>query len=114
MNRPGLPAGSSRIRGRLPAALQGRDYFLFWTSLLFESLGVNMVAVAIGWQVFAVRHSAFDLGLVGLCEFVPMLVFALPAGQLADRVPRHLVFAASIGIAALVSLLLLGVTLNGA
>jgi len=102
------------IRSRLPAPLQGRDYLLFWSSLVFESLGANMVAVAIGWQVFAVRHSAFDLGLIGLCEFVPMLVFALPAGQLADHVPRHLVFAAAMGLTALVSLLLLGVTVNGA
>jgi MFS family permease len=104
----------ARIRRRLPATLQERDYFLFWSSLVSESLGVNMVAVAIGWQVFSIRHSAFDLGLIGLCEFLPMLVLALPAGQLADRVPRHLVFAAAMGLTALVSLLLLGVTINGA
>ena len=47
-----------------------------------------MIAVAIGWQVFAVHHSAFDLGLIGLFEFLPMLVFALPAGQLADHAPH--------------------------
>ena len=99
MNRPGFPAGSS-IRNRLPAALQGRDYFLYWSSAAAESFGVNMVAVAIGWQVFSIRHSAFDLGLIGLLEFVPMLLLALPAGQLADRAPRHLVFAAAIGLTA--------------
>ena len=96
-----------RLRRRLPAALQGRDYFLFWSAAGAESLGVNMVAVAIGWQVFSIRHSAFDLGLIGLLEFVPMLLLALPAGQLADRVSRHLLFAGAIGLSAFVSLAML-------
>jgi MFS family permease len=94
--------------------LQRRDYFLFWSAAAAESFGVNMVAVAIGWQVFSIRHSAFDLGLIGLLEFVPMLLLALPAGQLADRVQRHLVFAGAIGLTALVSLALIGVTESGA
>ena len=103
-----------RLRRRLPAALQGRDYFLFWSAAGAESLGVNMVAVAIGWQVFSIRHSAFDLGLIGLLEFLPMLLLALPAGHLADRVPRHLEFGGAMGLIALVSLSLVGVTLGGA
>jgi MFS family permease len=102
------------IRSRLPAALQGRDYALFWWALVAESFGLNMIAVAIGWQVFSVHHSAFDLGLVGLMEFLPMLILALPAGQLSDRIPRHRVFGVSMALTALVSLLLIGVTLNGA
>jgi MFS family permease len=103
-----------RLRRRLPAALQGRDYFLFWSAAGAESLGMNMVAVAIGWQVFSIRHSAFDLGLIGLLEFVPMLLLALPAGQLADRVSRHLLFAAAIGLSAFVALALIAVTEGGA
>jgi MFS family permease len=99
---------------RLPVALRRRDYSLLWTSLVGESLAVNMIAVAIGWQVFSIHHSAFDLGLIGLAEFVPMLLLALPAGQLADRVPRHLVFAVAIGLTGLVSLVLIGVTVEGA
>ncbi len=114
MNRPGNPAGSSWGRRRLPAALQERNYSLYWAAAAAESFGVNMVAVAIGWQVFSIRHSAFDLGLIGLFEFVPMLLLALPAGQLADRVPRRLVFAAAIALTAVVSATLIGVTLGGA
>lgn len=45
--------------------------------------------VAVGWQVFQLRHSAFDLGLVGLFLFLPQLLLALPAGVLADRVDRR-------------------------
>ena len=60
-----------------------------------------MIAVAIGWQVFSINHSAFDLGLIGLCEFLPLLLLALPAGQLADRLPRRLVFATALALARL-------------
>ena len=53
----------------------------------------NMIAVAVGWQVFAIHKDPLDLGLIGLAEFVPLLVLALPAGHLADRLPRRLVAA---------------------
>jgi MFS family permease len=73
-----------------------------------------MVSVAVGWQVYAIHRSAFDLGLIGLAEFLPMLLLALPAGQLADRLPRTTIAAVSaFGEAAVVALLLV-VTLRGA
>jgi MFS family permease len=102
------------MRSRLPAALHHRDFALLWSGLVSEGFGLQMVAVAVGWQVFAVRRSAFDLGLVGLCEFVPLLLLALPAGQLADHVSRRLVLAGAIAISMVVALALLGVTLAGA
>ena len=48
-----------------------------------------MIAVAIGWQVYAIRRPPLDLGLVGLPSSLPLPLLALPAGQLADRVPRR-------------------------
>jgi sugar phosphate permease len=72
-----------------------------------------MVAVAIGWQVYGLHHSAFDLGLIGLAEFVPLLVLALPVGQLADHMSRKLLFAASLLLGAAVTLLLLVITAEG-
>ncbi len=102
------------MRSKLPAALHGRDFTLLWAGLVTEGFGTQMVAVAVGWQVFAVRRSPFDLGLVGLCEFLPLLLLALPAGQLADHVSRKLVLAGAIAINTLVALLLLAVTINGA
>ncbi|MDQ2663961.1 MAG: MFS transporter [Candidatus Eremiobacteraeota bacterium] len=65
-----------------------RAYFLARQTALFGS-GIEDVAVA--WQVFNVRHSAFDLGLVGLLLFLPQLLLAVPAGVLADRFDRRLV-----------------------
>jgi hypothetical protein len=112
MGGPAIPRRG--LRGRLPAALQGRDYFLLWSALASEAFATQMIAVAIGWQVFAVHRSAFDLGLVGLCEFIPLLVLALPAGQLADHVSRRLVFAGAIGVNALVAVGLLLITTGGA
>ena len=97
---------AAAVRRRLPAALQQRDYALLWLALLAEGLGVQMVAVAVGWQVFSLRHSALDLGLIGLCEFVPLLLLALPAGQLADRFPRRLIFAAALALGVVVTGLL--------
>jgi MFS family permease len=73
-----------------------------------------MLAVAVGWQVYAIHRSALDLGLIGLAAFVPLPLLALPAGQLADRLPRTAVFAASIAVEGVVAALLLTVTLTGA
>src|SRR6266545_5005616 len=77
-------------------------------------LAEQMVAVAVGWQVYAIHRNPLDLGLIGLAEFVPLPLLALPAGQLADRVPRRLIAALSLVMMAVVASLLLVVTLAGA
>jgi MFS family permease len=77
-------------------------------------LGGQMVAVAIGWQVYEIDRDPLDLGLIGLAEFLPLPLLALPAGHLADRLPRRLVFAASLALLMVVTALLVVVTLAGA
>jgi MFS family permease len=61
-------------------------------------MGISLQAleVAIGWEVYANQRSVLDLGWIGLAEFIPMFLLALPAGHLADRLPRRLVFAGSL------------------
>ncbi len=81
---------------RFGPALEERDFRLWWLALLGMGISLQMLEVAIGWQVYGQRRSALDLGWIGLAEFVPMFVLALPAGQLADRAPRRLVFAGSL------------------
>jgi MFS family permease len=76
--------------------------------------GEQMIAVAVGWQVYSIRHNPLDLGLIGLAEFLPLPLLALPAGQLADRVSRRVIFAASLCVYATVAALLLVVTIHGA
>jgi MFS family permease len=77
-------------------------------------LGAQMVAVAIGWQVYELDRNAFHLGLIGLAEFLPLPLLALPAGHLADRVSRRLVFAVELALLMVVTALLILVTLQGA
>jgi len=81
---------------RLGPALQERDFRRWWLALLGMQMGLQMLEVAIGWEVYGLHRSALDLGWIGLAEFVPLLVLALPAGQLADRLPRRLIFAGSL------------------
>ena len=83
------------VRQRLPPALQIRDFGLLWGSLLTNGLASQMLAVAIGWQVYSIHRNPLDLGLVGLMEFLPLPLLALPAGQIADRLPRRAVTAAA-------------------
>ena len=61
----------------------------FWFSRLNSMFAFQMVSVAVGWQIYAITHRALDLGLIGLVQFVPSLVFALPAGHAADLFDRR-------------------------
>jgi MFS family permease len=99
---------------RLPPALRRRDYGLLWVAILVTGVGGQMVAVAVGWQVYSIRRSAFDLGLIGLMEFLPLPLLALPAGHIADRMPRRRVLALSLALEIVVAGLLIGVSLAGA
>jgi MFS family permease len=98
------------MRQRLPPALQERDFRFLWTAVFSMRFAENMMAVAIGWQVFAIHKDPLDLGLIGLAEFVPLLVLALPAGHLADRLPRRLVAAVSLSLMVIVAVGLFTVT----
>jgi hypothetical protein len=71
-----------------------------------------MIAVAVGWQVFAIHKDPLDLGLIGLAEFVPLLVLALPAGHLADRLPRRVIAAFALALMVGVAVALLVVTVT--
>jgi MFS family permease len=81
---------------QLGPALENRDFRLWWVASFFMSMSLQMLEVAIGWEVYARHNSPLDLGWIGLAEFVPMFLLAIPAGHLADRLPRRLVFAAAL------------------
>lgn len=65
-----------------------------WWSRLTGVSGGQMLMVAVGWQVYDLTGSAWDLGLVGLLQFLPALLLALPAGQALDRWHRGRILAA--------------------
>jgi predicted MFS family arabinose efflux permease len=92
--------------------LRQRDYGLFWLSVVLRILPTQMVAVVVGWQVYAVHHDPFDIGLVGLAEFAPLPLLALPTGQLADRISRRFVVGLALVLALVDTTLLLVVTVT--
>lgn len=69
--------------------LRHPPFVLFWSARIASSLSFQMLAVGVGWRIYALTNSAFDLGLVGLVQFVPMVLFTLVAGPLADRYDRR-------------------------
>jgi MFS family permease len=90
-----------------------RGFAYLWTALLTNGFATQMMVVAIGWQVYTIRHRALDLGLVGLAEFLPLPLLALPAGQLADHFSRRTVAVVAAGLQVLIALVLLGITAVG-
>jgi MFS family permease len=102
------------MKRRLPPALQIREFAYLWAAIGSMRFAENMIAVAVGWQVYAIRRNPLDLGLIGLAEFIPLPLLALPAGQLADRMSRRLLASIALVVNIAVVLLLLAVTVNGA
>jgi MFS family permease len=76
--------------------MEVREFRRWWFAVVGMWVSIQMLEVAIGWEVYAQHRSALDLGWIGLAEFVPLFVLALPAGHLADRAPRRLVFAGAL------------------
>lgn len=62
---------------------------LFLFGRMGSSIAFQMLGVAVGWQMYALTSSAWYLGLVGLAQFLPMLLLTLVAGQTADRYDRR-------------------------
>jgi MFS family permease len=72
-----------------------------------------MQTVAVGWQVYALRHDPLDLGLVGLSQFLPFIPLALIAGHAADRFNRRRILALCYATQVVCALLLLAFTISG-
>ena len=73
--------------------LSDRNFATYFIARQCAIGAFGIESAAIAWQIWLLRHSAFDLGLIGLILFVPALVLALPAGYLADRFDRKIVSA---------------------
>jgi MFS family permease len=69
--------------------LAQRPFVLFWIARACAMMAHQMLAVAVGWQVYALTGSALDLGLVGLVQFVPAFFLVLVAGYVADHFDRR-------------------------
>lgn len=85
----------------------------FWLARLTGVMANQMLMVALAWHMYDITSSAWDLGLVGLFQFLPALLMTLPAGHLADRLHRGRIFAVCMLAQAGVALLLVVATQRG-
>jgi MFS family permease len=74
--------------GGASVLLRHRPFLFYFSGRAASAFAYQMGAVAVGWQVYALTNSAFDLGLVGLFQFVPMAALTFLAGHASDRYQR--------------------------
>jgi MFS family permease len=85
VNTAASPSPPDATDTSLAALWRLRPYVRFWFTRLATQLASQMMMVALGWQMYDLTGSAWDLGLVGLAQFLPALLLTLPGGQVADR-----------------------------
>lgn len=71
------------------AVLRNRNYSLLFWGQLISAAGTQMQVVAVAWQVYLLTHSAIALGLIGLVQAIPRLIFSLVGGVFADVFDRR-------------------------
>src|ERR1700678_342856 len=77
-----VSSGSARV------LLRHRPFLFYFAARGFSKFCYQIGAVAVGWQVYALTGSAFDLGMVGLVQFIPTAILTCAAGHVADRYNR--------------------------
>ena len=82
---------STQVRGlrRTFVALHHRNYRLFFFGQMISQIGTWMQLTAQAWLVLQLTHSALLLGVVSLLQYLPVMIFSLYGGVLADRVPKR-------------------------
>jgi MFS family permease len=93
---------SAQVKGlqRTFIALRHRNYRLFFFGQMISLIGTWMQTTALAWLVLELTHNALLLGLVGALQFLPVMVFSLFGGVLADRLPKRttLIFTQSFAL----------------
>ena len=104
----------------IPAPLRIRDFRTYWLSRLASTIAQMAMVIVIGWQVYdisretmGIRDAAFQLGLIGLVQFVPLFVLTPLSGWTADRLDRRHIARAVLALEGLCALILLVATWEG-
>jgi MFS family permease len=104
----------------IPAPLRIPDYRAFWFSRLATTIAQMAMVIVIGWQVYdiaratmGIRDAAFQLGLVGLIQFVPLFLLTPISGWTADRLDRRYIARAVVSLECLCALILFSATWGG-
>jgi MFS family permease len=85
---------------------QYQAFMRFWMARLAGILANQMLMVALAWHMYEITGSAWDLGLVGLFQFVPSLIMTLPAGHIVDRLNKVHIYSVCMLLQAAVACLL--------
>ncbi len=110
---PGDPDASAiPVEDRF-AAFRNPRFLRYWLSRFFSTFAIQIVVVSVGWQIYDLTRNPLDLGIVGLCQFLPALVLVLVTGAAADRYSRRMIMAVAILVEALGALGLLLLTWHG-
>ena len=115
-----IPADAPTSDSSSRALLRERDFLLFLVARFCSTLGVQIQSVALGWQVYAIARlthsvgeSAFLVSMIGLAQFIPLLLLTLIAGETADRLTRKRIIAISLTLDAMSAGVLLVLALSG-
>jgi MFS family permease len=90
----------------IPNLLRHRPFLLYFASRSMSAIAGSIATVAVGWQVYSMTHSAFDLGLAGLVQFLPSALLMFAAGHAADRYARNRVIQICSTVEAMAALFL--------
>src|SRR5258708_9919835 len=107
-----LTSQDSRLTSR--AAFAHPDFVAYTLARFFIVLSLEMLSVAVGWQVYEITHRPLDLGYVGLAQFLPGLVLFLVAGHAADLFDRRRLLMWCYGGFSIFSSMLLALRLRAA
>lgn len=95
------------------AAFRYAAFRNYWASRFLMTFATQVVSVAVGWQIYDLTRDPFDLGLVGIVQFLPSLVLVLITGVVADRFGRRRIMALTTLMEAACALALLLLTWHG-
>ncbi|MEV7726570.1 MFS transporter [Streptomyces sp. NPDC087917] len=104
-----VPAGTNSMFG----SLKIRNYRLFATGQVVSNTGTWMQRIAQDWLVLSLTGSASAVGITIALQFLPMLMFGLYGGVLADRLPKRPLLIATQGAMGLTGIALAVLTLAG-
>lgn len=94
-------------------SLRHRDFRLLWSAEVISMAGTQLMRTAVAWQIFELTRDPLQLGFLGLSRFVPLLIFGLWGGVLADRGDRRTTLIRSQALLMLLSLALAALTMSG-
>jgi MFS family permease len=92
--------------GKAFPALKVRNFRYFWIGQLISVMGTWMQTAAQSWLVLTITDSPFLLGLLGVAQFTPVLLFSLPAGVFVDRFPKRSIVLLTQTISMILALIL--------